>query len=288
MVGRVTRVAADVRTYEVGDLVALEPQLAAGCGDCAECQAGTAWFCPRPAPLPVWGFAERIVVRAAGAWRLPAGLDPTVAALMEPMAVSLHALRITALCAERADDLTGVNVVVLGAGATGLLAVAAARHLGAHRVTCVARHDHQAELAARMGARVILRDGAADLEETLIAAEPHLVLECVGGRADTLGLAIRVAAPHGEVSVVGLFDEPQLVDSRSAFRREIRLVFPVVYGVVRGVHDYEIAARVLQDPSTPFADLITHRYPLEEIGQAYRTAGSKSAGAVRVIVTGTG
>ncbi len=285
--GRVAGLGEGVTTHALGDLVALEPQLAAACGACAGCATGMTWFCRNPRTLPVWGLADRFVVRAEGAWRLPAGLNPLVATLMEPMGCSVHAIRATALCAERMDDLSGVRVAVLGAGATGLLAVAAARYLGAAEIVCVARHDHQAALAASMGADRVLRDRDEDLAAKLGAFAPELVVECVGGRAETIGLAVRVAAPRGEISVLGLFDSPQPVDGRSAFKRELRMIFPVVYGQVRGRHDYEIAAELLNSGELPFEGLITHRFELADVQLAYVVAGAKSGGVVRAVVART-
>jgi len=284
---RVVGTGEGVTTHAVGDLVALEPQLAAACGACEGCGTGMTWFCRHPRTLPVWGLADRFVVRVQGAWRLPAGLNPLVATLMEPMGCSVHAIRATALCAERLDDLSGVRVAVLGAGATGLLAVAAARYLGAAEIVCVARHDHQAALAKSMGADRVLRDRDEDLVTELTAFAPDLVVECVGGRAETIDLAVRVAAVRGEISVLGLFDFPQPVDARSAFKRELRMVFPVVYGQVRGRHDYEIAAELLNSGDLPVADLITHRFELADVQRAYAVAGAKSGGVVRAVVART-
>ncbi|OKI86181.1 zinc-dependent alcohol dehydrogenase [Streptomyces sp. CB02414] len=284
MVGRVVAVGPDVSTHEVGDPVVLEPQLAASCGTCDGCATGQAWFCTEPRPLPVWGFADRMVVRAPGAWPLPRDLDPLVATLVEPVAVSVHALRITATAMSRNDDLTGVKVVVLGAGAMGLLTVAAARHLGCDDVVNVARHEHQARLAARLGAHRVLRDGAPDLDSTLAELAPDLVVECVGGSADTFERALRITGPGGEISVMGLFDEPQPVHSRAVFKRQLRVVFPVVYGTMRGRHDFDIAIELLREAELPFGELLTDRFALEDIEAAFSTAGSKSGGVIRVVV----
>lgn len=284
VVGRVVAVGTDVTTHQVGSTVVLEPQLAAACGRCAGCAEGEPWFCTAPTPLPVWGFADRMVVRAEGAWPLPPGTDPLIATLLEPLGVSVHALRVTALAAARDDDLSGVRVVVLGAGATGLLTVAAARHLGAETVVCVARHDHQARLAEAMGATRVLRDGDPDAEQALVDLAPQLVVECVGGDASTFELALRIAGPKAEVSVLGLFNAPQPVDGRALFKRQLRLVFPIVYGTLRGRHDFSFAEQVLRRRDLPFADLITHRFTLDDVGAAFEQAGSKAGGVIRVVV----
>jgi threonine dehydrogenase-like Zn-dependent dehydrogenase len=284
MVGRVVAVGPGVTTHEIGDPVALEPQLAAACGACDGCVSGQAWFCTKPRPLPVWGFADRLVVRASGAWRLPPDLDPLVATLVEPVAVSVHALRVTTTAMTRKDDLTGVKVVVLGAGAMGLLTVAAAQHLGCDFVVCVARHEHQARLAARLGAHRVLRDGDPELDSALSELAPDLVVECVGGSADTFDRALRIAGPGGEISVMGLFDAPQPVHSRAVFKRQLRVVFPVVYGELRGRHDFDIAVELLHGSHLPFGELITDRFMLADIGAAFSAAASKSSGVIRVVV----
>jgi threonine dehydrogenase-like Zn-dependent dehydrogenase len=207
-----------------------------------------------------------------------------VATLLEPLAVSLHALRVTSLAMARNDDLSGARIVVLGAGATGLMTVAAARHLGSGSVISVARHEHQARLAERLGAHQVMRDGDPDLERVLTEAAPDLVVECVGGSASTFDLALRIVGPKGEISVLGLFDAPQSVDGRAVFKRQLRIVFPIVYGELRGRHDFELASDILQTPGLPFGELITDRFPLDEIGAAFGAAASKSKGVIRVVV----
>jgi threonine dehydrogenase-like Zn-dependent dehydrogenase len=62
------------------------------------------------------------------------------------------------------------------------------------------------------------------------------------------------------------------------------MVFPVVYGVVRGRHDFEIAADILRTPGLPFGEIISHRFPLEEVREAYAMASTKSRGVIRVVV----
>lgn len=258
--GYVVSLGDGVAGLAVGDLVALEPQLAAGCGRCPACVDGSAWFCPNATPLKIWGFADRIVVQAAGAWRIDPAIDPSVATLMEGLACSIHAIRVTELCGRLNDDLAGVRVAILGAGATGLLAVAAAKALGAVGVAILARHDHQAVLAERLGASLVVREHVGT-EGELADFAPGLVVECVGGAADTISLAQRIAQPQAEISVLGLFETPQAIDVRTATRRQLRLVFPVVYGRLRGQHDYEFAERILLDQSETLSGLITHSFP---------------------------
>src|SRR4051794_12101231 len=123
-----------------------------GCGDCPECQAGRYNLCPTHAQRALGvtldgGMAEQYRAPADRLIPLPVGLDPHDASVVEPAAVSWHALRI-------AGTQPGHRVAVVGAGGLGLLAVAAAREQGASDVGVDARHPHQAEAAERLGAQV--------------------------------------------------------------------------------------------------------------------------------------
>jgi threonine dehydrogenase-like Zn-dependent dehydrogenase len=281
--GRVRAVGEAVERLVEGDLVALEPQLSAACGVCPPCRSGNPWFCEDLAPLAAWAFSERIVINQRGAWPLPAGLDEAVGTLIEPLAIDVHALRASARANRDGGRLDGARVAVLGSGVTGLLAVVAARHLGAAEIVAVARYPHQAECAARLGASGVEMDGDA-VERRLRSFHPDLVVECVGGSASTFTLAQRVVAPMGELLVIGLFDQPQTVDTARAFRNETRMTFPVAYNEIDGVHDFTIATEILEPRAGDLAPLITHRYPLDEIATAFGTAGDKRSGAFRVVV----
>jgi threonine dehydrogenase-like Zn-dependent dehydrogenase len=124
------------------------------------------------------GLAEFVSVQAIRAFRVPADLDPRVAALAEPMAVVVHGLR-------RGGLRAGQRVLVLGAGTVGLLAALAARELGAGEVFVTARHPHQAELASALGAARVLREPEAEpsrLGSLGLELPIDLVVETVGAR----------------------------------------------------------------------------------------------------------
>lgn len=271
------------RLAGTGDLVVVEPNLATACGTCAACADGAAWFCRARNRLPAWGFAERIVVPARATFRVPDGVGPAAASLVEPLACGVHAVRHSWSAARSGGRVDGLRVGVVGAGVTGLLAAAAARHLGADAVAVVARHPHQADAAATLGADTVL--DAESALDGLRRFRPQLVVEAVGGSADTLRLATGAVAPRGEVAVLGLFDEAQRVDARRAVYRELRLWFPVTYAELDGVHDFAVALDLLARPDLPWESLVTHRYPLSEVAEAFAAASSKRGGVLRVVVT---
>ncbi len=212
--GVVDEVGDAVVELAPGDRVVLEPALACACGSCDACLAGRPRSCRNRSTLPVWGFADAIVVPARGVVQVPAGLDLELACLAEPLASALHGIR-HSWSARHDGRIDGLRVAVVGAGAIGLCAALAARALGAAEVTVVARHEHQARLAAALGADRVLDDD----EETSTALRrlrPEVVVEAAGGDGSALQTACAAVAAGGEVVVLGLPDEQRRSRRRTA------------------------------------------------------------------------
>ena len=281
--GVVTATGQDVRELAPGDRVCLEPALACACGRCPACRSGDALGCRDGSPLSVWGFAEAMVVPERGLVSVPDGLDLEVAALAEPLASALHGIRHSWTAARSSGRIDGVHVAVLGAGPIGLFALAAARCLGAGEVTVLARQDHQARAAAALGADRVLDGDAPDAAQALRRLRPELAIEAAGARA-TLETAFASVARGGEVIVLGLFDGPQALDVTSAVLRNLRAFFAVAYGTLGGVSDFSLALQMLSEPDTALARIITHRFRLEDVDEAFNTAATRHSGAQRVVV----
>lgn len=281
--GIVTLAGADVRGLAAGDRVCLEPSLACGCGTCEACRSGEAIGCRTKTSLPVWGFADAIVVPERGLMRVPAGLEPRLACLAEPLASAVHGLRHSFTAAVRNGRIDGVHVAVVGAGVIGLLAAAAARRLGAAEVSVVARHPHQAEAARALGADRVLSGDAPDLARTLRRLAPRLVVEAVGA-PETLAAAFAAVDRGGEVVVLGLFDGSPGVDVSDAVLRNVRAFYAAGYGARDGVSDFALALDQLAEPVSPLVLLLTHDVPLEHVNEAFALAADRRLGAHRVVV----
>jgi threonine dehydrogenase-like Zn-dependent dehydrogenase len=267
-------------TLEDGSLVVVEPNLTGACGECAACESGTAWFCRSRSTVPSWGFADAMVVPEAAVFPVPAGVEAATATLTEPLACAVHAFRWS--FTGRTRGLEGLTVVVLGSGVAGLLTQVTARELGATTVLASARYPHQAAMASALGAdEVVVADDAVD---RFRRAGAHIVVEAVGGTAPTFDDALKIIAPGGEVVALGLFDLPQSIDVRRSIFREQRLFFPVTYGRLDGVHDYEVALDILGRRHADLDDLITHRFRLDDVAEAFRSAADKGRGGLRTVV----
>lgn len=279
--GRVDRVDAGVSDFAPGDRVVVEPMVT--CGQCKWCLEGRESICPefqfRGIHLP-GGFAEFITVPARRLFTVPEELDFPVAALAEPVAVVVHGLR-------RANLSRGQRVLVLGAGTIGLAAVGVARASGAGDVWLSARHPHQAELGAKMGATRVLKEEEASpesLAKTATKTPFDIVIETVGGRANTMLAAEAALAPGGTVCVLGLFTGPLTLDPFPLLLKEANLVWANCYGRPKEGADFAEAIRIISEEPEKFGRLITHRMPLDEIAEAFEIAGDKKSKSVKVSV----
>jgi 2-desacetyl-2-hydroxyethyl bacteriochlorophyllide A dehydrogenase len=241
-----------------------------GCLTCPQCLAGRDNLCPTHSQRALGisadgGMAEQFLAPAERLIELPAGLDVRDASIVEPASVSWHALRLAGTGAE-------TRVAVVGAGALGLLAVAGARCMGATDVAIDARYPHQQEVAERLGAGVGI-DGLYDV-----------VIEAAGNPA-SMARAVELVAPGGRIAVLGVHRTGRLdLDFFTLFNREARIIPSLGYCAHGdGREMQEAAAMLAADPDIVRA-LITHRFPLEDAAEAFRVAGDKSLGAIRVVV----
>ena len=186
------------------------------------------------------------------------------APIVEPASVSWHALNL-------AGTGPGKRVAVVGAGALGLLAVAGARRMGADDVALEARHPHQWEAGERLGARAGT-DGLYDV-----------VVEAAGTR-ESLARAVDLVAPHGMVVVLGVHLGTVEVNWSPLFHREAHLVPSLGYCRHDGGREMEHAAEMLAADPEIARTIITHRFPIADAAEAFRVAGDKSAGAIRVMI----
>jgi threonine dehydrogenase-like Zn-dependent dehydrogenase len=268
----------------VGDLVAVNGLLGTACGDCDFCRRGQTYHCPvrRAAPTFSGGFAELLARKPAGFFPLPAGVTLDQGALVEPLAVAVHGVRWSRM-------QPGATVVVIGAGTIGLTTLIAARALGAGAVHIIARHPQQAALASELGAATVLPDdpsaNPAQVRDLTGGLGADLVVETVGGHADTLNLAWELVRQQGTVAVLGIFPRPLPINLLAPVMREAWVTFPNCYGVIDGRHDYDVSIELIAGGRTGIERLVTSRFPLAEAAAAFETAADKSSGSIKVHVT---
>ena len=277
--GEVADVGSGVTGVRAGDRVAVEPLIT--CGSCAACRRGDYQLCVQLQILGTHadgGFAEYLRVPSYSVFTVPPDLDWPVAALTEPTAVCVHAVRL-------AGVQLGDRVLVLGAGTIGLLSALAARAAGASEVLITARHPHQRELAQYLGARAFAESQADELTSYAFEHPVDAVVETVGGTADTLNQAMMYVRPGGTISVLGVFTEAVSFRALFLVLKEPRIIGSLTYGRTGCRADFDVAIEVLRQHRHEVAPMITHQFPLADISAAFHTASDKTQRSVKVSIT---
>ena len=279
LAGTVTAVGGGVRHVKEGDLVGVEPLLR--CGICAFCASGDYHVCDDRGLVGErvdGGMSELATIPGNTAYRAPSGVDAELGALAEPLACSVHGFN-------KADLRGHETVLIVGAGTIGLTAILAARANGAH-VIVLARHPHQQAAALRLGADEVVGDDEAGAERMKELAREQAVdvsVETVGGSGDTLRTAQLVLRPKGRLVVLGVFTEPEVtINALHLALREIEIVGSMTYAASEGRADYQVALDVMADYADSARTLVTHRYGLDAVNDAFATALDKSTQSIKV------
>lgn len=260
----------------LGDrLYAVSPNV--NCGRCEHCLTGATNLCGRGGPGLGLGRDGALadLVDAPLANLAPTGSDDAVvAALTEPLAVTVRGVSL-------ADPQPDSRVLVLGAGTIGLCAALVARDRAAE-VAITARHPHQRAAAEAIGVTALGEDEAVAWSKE---HRPDIVVESVGGAADTVGDAIRACRRGGTIVLLGTFSEPRAVDLQRLMMKELALQGSFCYGTGRRGPEFAAAAALTGRWERELRALTTHQFPLDQVDRAFVTADDKSTGAIKVTVT---
>jgi len=249
-----------------GTPVAIEP--VTPCGHCEFCRSGNYQVCRSGVEAIIGvgqngGMAEEILVPERCLVRLPSRIDVSTASLIEPLAVAVHGMR-------RADVRPTDRVVVIGAGAIGLCAVAAAVAIGCE-VALVARHDHQKEAGVRLGAR------------SEPSGEYDVAVDSAGSFSGT-GEACDWLRPNGRLLLLSSsWDEIRLPGLTIASKEPV-VVVSTMYSRDGVVRDIDNAATLLGQNPVIGEVIITHRFPLAAAEEAFAVARDRKAGVIKVIL----
>jgi threonine dehydrogenase-like Zn-dependent dehydrogenase len=274
-IGGVVDAAGDGVELQAGTPVAVEPQTL--CGECYQCRTGNHNRCIKRVLFGVTargGCAEMATFPAYTLYRLPQGVDPSAGALVEPLAVCLHGTLLGRI-------RPGQRIAILGAGTIGLMSVLTARLAGASEIFVTARHPHQQQAARAMGADGVFPD-VESLLRSVGDAPADCVIETVGGHSSTLIEAGRMVRPGGIVLMLGVFDGETQIPALDYSTKEITLVGSNCYSRSGTRTDFAIAVDLLGRELTKVTSLVTHRFPLAAVNEAFRTAADKSSGSIKV------
>src|SRR5215213_1458959 len=260
-----------------GRAVAVEPLVT--CGRCAHCRTGDYTRCATRMLLGVTGrggMAEFMTAPASTLYPLPPGLTAADGALVEPLAVCVRGIR-------RAGVGIGDRVLVLGSGTIGLLSLLTARAAGAAEVAATARHPHQQAAASAFGADAVFESSEAAVAG-LGPSWADVVVETVGGRATTVKDAVQLARPGGGIGLLGIFDRDTPLPGLDFSTKELHLVGSNCYARAGARSDFDIAVALLARNVELVRTVVTHRFALDDVNEAFRTAADKSSNSVKVAI----
>lgn len=204
--GTIVGTGAEVEGLSSGQRVSVLP--AARCGTCAMCRGGRSELCPTQMMTSLGlgfndgAFAEYVRAPARSCVVLPETVSDAAAAVVEPYAVALHAVRRSA--AARGGVSTAA---VIGAGPIGLLTVAALRHEGVEAVAVAEPGPSRAATAERFGAAAVVDD--ARRVSAALGDAPEVVFDCAGVPA-TAPAALEAVRPGGQVVLVGVVNPGEM------------------------------------------------------------------------------
>ncbi|MGW4885299.1 Zn-dependent alcohol dehydrogenase [Streptomyces murinus] len=288
--GVVEAVGAGVTHVEPGDHVALSTL--ANCGTCPECDRGRPTMCrqaigrpERPFTLagaePVHqfaansAFAERTVVRAVQAVRIPGDIPLESAAL-----IGCGVLTGVGAVLNRARVRCGDSVVVIGTGGIGLNVLQGARLAGASRIVAVDANPAKAAMAREFGATDFLT--SADAVRELLPTGADHVFECVG-RVELIRQAVDLLDRHGQAILLGVPPAAAEASFRVSTLYLDKSILGCRYGSARPQHDIALYADLYRQGRLLLDELVSAVYPVEVFEKA--RADAKAGRVARAVLT---
>jgi (R,R)-butanediol dehydrogenase/meso-butanediol dehydrogenase/diacetyl reductase len=261
--GRVADVGRDVDRSLIGEHVAVFP--VHGCGHCATCLAGNPTWCSK-FRFDGGGYGQYSLAEPHQLVKLPRTLSLADGALVEPMAVSLHGVKL-------AQPQPGARVLIVGAGPIGLAAAYWSRRLGAGRVAVTAGSTRRAGLALKLGAHEFVdpADASPAAVEAALGGPPDIVYECVG-KPGLIQRCIEYCRPRGSIVVLGLCTHPDTIMPFPLVVKELKIQASAFYEV----RDFELAADVLDREGDAPRAMVTDLVGLDAMPAAFEALRQRS------------
>lgn len=272
----VVEVGSQVNSVSVGDKVTIQPQVV--CGKCYPCTHGMYNVCEE---LKVMGFqttgmaSEYFVTDAKKAVKLPDDMSWDHGAMIEPLAVAVHAVRL-------AGDMTGKKAVVLGGGPIGNLVAQTIKAMGAEDVLLSELSQYRLETARKCGIKAVdvkKQDLLEAIETNFGKDRADYIFECVG-ISETMNQAIQYARKGSTIVVVGVFSDFGNINMGLVQDHELTLKGSAMYRE----EDYIKAIELVNKGLIEFDALITHHVPFQEYKRAYEIIDEQKDKAMKVII----
>ena len=218
-------------------------------------------------------FAEYVRVPVWNLIELPEAVSFQTAAMLEPLAVAVHAMR-------RAAVTENDSAVVIGFGTVGMLLAVALSTQGVRDITVVVNKDFQRKKTQELGVAAVSWDEAGKVVG-------QVVFECVG-KPETAALAIEAAAPGGRVVMVGNPHSDMAFD-RNTYWKILRSQLTMLGTwnssfTKEPTDDWHVALELLRNKQKLVSRIITHCLPLEELETGLHIMRDKTEGYGKILI----
>lgn len=275
--GEIVELGEGVSGLRLGQRVTVEPQVV--CGRCYPCRHGKYNLCEN---LKVMGFqttgtaSEYFAVDASKITPLPEEMDFDLGAMLEPLAVAVHAVG-------RMGSVKGLKVAVLGAGPIGNLVAQTAKGQGADSVLITDVSDVRLEKARQCGVEYTVNTKNKDFGEAMVECfgpdKADVIYDCAGNDI-TMGQAIRYARKGSTIILVAVYAGMANVDLAVLNDHELDLNTTMMYRH----EDYLEAIRLVQEGRVVLRPLISSHFAFRDYLEAYRHIDANRETTMKVLI----
>lgn len=274
--GEIVETGEKVDKLKAGDKVTIQPQVV--CGECYPCTHGMYNACEE---LKVMGFqttgmaSDYFVVDADKVLKLPDNMSFDHGAMIEPLAVAVHAAR-------RAGDMKGKKILVLGGGPIGNLLAQTVKAMGASSVLLSELSEYRREIAEKCGINIVNPkddDLLTSIIENFGSGRADVIFECVGINA-TMHQAIEYARKGSTIVVVGVFADLGSINMGYIQDHELSMIGSAMYRV----EDYLTSIELVSENKIEFDALITDHITFDNYDDAYQLIEEQKDKAMKIII----
>lgn len=281
MVGIVEETGKDVTNVKIGDRVTVNVETF--CGECFYCKHGFVNNCT--SPHGGWALGCRIDGGQTAYVRVPManqGLNRIPDSVNDEQALFVGDVLATGFWAARISEITKEDtVLIIGAGPTGICTLLCVMLEEPKRTIVCEKSEERREFIRNHYPNILITT-PEECEEFVMKNSDHggadRVLE-VAGANDTFQLAWRCARPNAIVTIVALYDSPQPLPLPDMYGKNLTFKTGGVDGC-----DCEEILRLIEQGKIDTTPLITHRFPLSEIEEAYRIFENKEDGVIKIAI----
>ena len=276
--GEVVQLGEGVDNLALGDRVAVYP--IDFCGECEMCKKGDNHLCLNKRAFGVLdidgAFAEYICVPAKVCFKLKDNISYEVGSIMEPLAVAYRAIA-------HLGDLNGKDVLIVGTGTIGLLALACVKIQNPNKIFVSDLSDTRLEIAKQMGADVVINPSKNNLQEIIMSETNNEGLDAVAeavGVASTVKQGIDVLTFGGSAVWIGISSKIIDVEMQKIVTKELTVKGSFLYGF----DEFKKVVNILNEGKMDITPLLSRQISLEELPETMKQMSEDPGSLIKVTV----